>query len=97
MRFVLSLICALAAMSLFGPQPARAFTFEGAPTTNRDGSNVAPQAGYMNIDPNSVLPPVGEPVPSMKFNDGPGSRNNGWASPPSRRDSIGPGWLYGPQ
>lgn len=84
-----------------GAQAALAFTYEGQGTTQPStqaspSANAAPAMGFGAMDPNSVLPPIGESISDKGFDFGPGSMNNGLASPPTRGGSVGPGWLYPP-
>jgi len=84
-----------------GAQAALAFTYENQgttqPTTSAPAAKAAPSMGFGAMDPNSVLPPIGESISDKGFDFGPGSRNNGWASQPTRADSVGPSWLYPPR
>lgn len=85
------------ALIAVGSQAALAFTYENQggsqPTTPDPGT----KAGYADMDPRSVLPPIGESVSTKSFDFGPGAFNNGLASQPTRNDSIGPSWLYPPR
>jgi hypothetical protein len=40
---------------------------------------------------------AGVSVEGPKYDLGPGGANNGYASQPTRNDSIGPSWLYPPR
>ncbi len=95
MRFLLG-VSALLALTLVTGHPAQAFTFETPPGTTVAAGKPGGAAGFSNMDPASVLPPIGEAVPGMRFDENPGSRNNGWASPPDPSNTVGPRWLYGP-
>jgi hypothetical protein len=95
MRFLLGLSAALA-LTLVTGHPAHAFTFETPPGTTVEANKSGAASGFTNMDPASALPPIGESVPDMRYDESPGSRNNGWASPPDPRNSVGPRWLYGP-
>lgn len=82
-----------------GAQAALAFTYEnpGAGASQPAASaQAAPNAGFMGMDPKSVLPPIGESISDKGFDFGPGAFNNGLAAPPTRSDSVGPSWLYPP-
>ena len=94
MRFLLGLSASLA-LTLVTGHAAHAFTFETPPGTTV-ASGKSGGAGFTNMDPSSALPPIGEAVPGIRFDDTPGSRNNGWAAPPDPSNTVGPRWLYGP-
>jgi hypothetical protein len=95
MRYCLTIAGALFAMSLFNLQPAHAFTFENPGGAQASSDKAAQGAGYLDLDVKSAIPPMGESIPGVRFNDGPGSYNNGLASPPDPNNSVGPRWLYG--
>jgi hypothetical protein len=97
MRFSLPGAGALIVMTLAGAGSALAFTFENPGGVNPGASTPNGTAGYAAADPGSLLPPIGESVPGIRFDNSPSSGNNGFASPPDPRNSIGPGWLYGPR
>lgn len=84
-----------------GSQAALAFTFENQgtsqPSASAPAANAAPAIGFGAMDPQSVLPPIGESLPSGGFDFGPGAFNNGMASQPTRHDSVGPSWLHPPR
>ncbi len=83
-----------------GSLAALAFTYENQGTSQPSASaqsNAAPTIGFGTMDPNSVLPPIGQSIPETGFDFGPGAFNNGMAMQPSRNDSIGPSWLYPPR
>jgi hypothetical protein len=88
---------AVLATAVLALQPAQAFTFEnpGGGATNQNGTASGDKSGYVDIDPTAALPPIGESLPGMRYNEGPGAYNNGLASPPDPRSSVGPSWLYG--
>jgi hypothetical protein len=95
----------LAAMSgaliVVGAQAALAFTYEnqgGSQSSGASGAsaNAAPAMGFGAMDPNSVLPPIGESISDKGLDFGPGAFNNGLASQPTRGSSVGPSWLYPP-
>ena len=94
MRFTLLRAGTLMAMTLAGAGSALAFTFENPGQTPGSSDPKAP-IQFGGSDPSSVLPPIGEPVPGLRFDHGPSSNNNGLAMPPDPRNSIGPSWLYG--
>jgi hypothetical protein len=89
---------ALGAVTMVSSQAALAFTYEGQggaqPTTPE---NPQAKAGYMDMDPGSLMPPIGQSVQGSSYDFGPGSQNNGWARQPTRSESVGPGWLYPPR
>lgn len=89
---------ALGASTLVASQAALAFTFEGQGSGQQQSSSaqVAPKAG-LDMDPGSLMPPIGTSVPGATYDFGPGAFNNGLASPPTRNDSVGPSWLYPPR
>jgi hypothetical protein len=99
MRFLLTCAAAVAAISLIGVQPGLAFQYENQGTSNP--TSTAPRANFGGVDmnPSSVLPPmgVGVSVEGSKYDLGPGAANNGMAQQPGRNDSIGPSWLYPPR
>lgn len=99
MRFLLTCAAAVAAMTLIGTQPSHAFTYENQGTSNP--TTTAPKAnfGAVDMNPNSVLPPMGagESVGGSKFDLSPSSFNNGMAAQPTRDNSVGPSWLYPPR
>ena len=95
MRLSLTIACGFAAMVL-SLAPAHAFTFENPPTTQPNSKSPG-AAGYMDMDAKGIMPPMGETLPSLRYNDGPGAYSNGMASPPDPRGSVGPSWLYGPR
>ncbi len=84
------------ALTLVTGHRAHAFTFETPPGTAVATGKSGGAAGFSNMDPASALPAIGEAVPGTRFEDTPGSRNNGWASPPDPNNTVGPRWLYGP-
>lgn len=88
------LAAALGAAVFLGSQAALAFTFENQGTTQPSAQEPTAKAGYVDVNPGSLMPPMGEPIKSFDF--GPGSSNNGMAAQPTRRDSVGPSWLYPP-
>jgi hypothetical protein len=84
-----------------GAQSALAFTFENQGTTQPSSApaakaQAAPQFGFSGMDPNTVLPPIGQSISDKGFDFGPGAFNNGLASQPTRGSSVGPSWLYPP-
>ncbi len=86
-----------------GSEGALAFTYENQGGSSSQPSaaaapsaNAAPAIGFGSMDPNAVLPPIGESISSKGLDFGPGAMNNGLASPPSRGNSVGPSWLYPP-
>lgn len=95
MRYCLTIAGALSAVTLVALQPAHAFTFENPGAGAASPTKGDPKSGYVDLDPASALPPIGETLPGMRFNEGPGAYNNGLASPPDPRNSVGPSWLYG--
>jgi hypothetical protein len=95
MRYCLTIAGALFAMTLFVLQPAHAFTFENPGAAQTSGDKQAAGAGYLDLEAKSAMPPIGESLPGIRYNDGPGAYNNGFASPPDRSNSVGPSWLYG--
>src|SRR5690606_21197890 len=75
-----------------GAERALAFTFESQGTTQPSAqaapsANAAPTIGFGAMDPNSVLPPIGQSISDTGFDFGPGAYNNGLASQPSRSES----------
>ncbi|MGE0024646.1 MAG: hypothetical protein AB7S70_13575 [Hyphomicrobium sp.] len=80
---------------------ALAFTYENQgtsqPSASAPQSNAAPTIGFGAMDPNAVLPPIGQSIPDNGYGFTPGAFNNGLASQPTRSDSVGPGWLYPPR
>lgn len=96
MRVLLTIACALMGLALFAARPASAFTFENP--SNGAAATGGPGSGYVDLEAKGLIPPMGqgEAIPDMKYNDGPGAYNNGFASPPDPSSSIGPRWLYGP-
>ncbi len=85
-----------------GAQAALAFSFESQGTSQPSAqaapkANAAPTIGFGAMDPNSVLPPIGESISDKGFDFGPGAFNNGLARQPTRSESVGPGWLYPPR
>lgn len=98
MRSLLTCAAAVAAITLVGTQPGLAFQYENQGTSNP--TSTAPRANFGGVDmnPNSVLPPMGGvSIEGSKYDLGPGSANNGMAQQPTRYDSIGPSWLYPPR
>lgn len=91
---------ALGAMIAAAPQAAHAFTVESHGAIQSGGaqakSNAGPAAGYLDMDASSLMPPVGESLPSSSFDFSPRSFNNGLAAQPTRGGSVGPSWLYPP-
>lgn len=90
------------ALVVIGAQSALAFTYESQGTTQPSAAaapaaNAAPAIGFGSMDPNSVLPPIGESISDKGFDFGPGAYNNGLARQPTRTDSVGPSWLYPPR
>ena len=83
-----------------GAESALAFTYENQgssqPSSGAPSANAVPTIGFGAMDPNSVLPPIGESISDKGFDFGPGAFNNGLASQPTRGSSVGPGWLYPP-
>jgi hypothetical protein len=97
MRSVI-LAAALGAVTIVSSQAALAFTYEGqggAQTTTPENSSA--KAGYFDMDPGSLMPPIGQSVPGASYDFGPGAYNNGWAQQPTRNDSVGPSWLHPPR
>jgi hypothetical protein len=97
MRSVI-LAAALGAVTIVSSQAALAFTYEGqggAQTTTPE--NPSAKAGYLDMDPGSLMPPIGQSVPGATYDFGPGAYNNGWAKQPTRNDSVGPSWLHPPR
>ncbi len=93
----LLLAAALGASTLVITQAAFAFTYEGQGSGQQPSSaQGAPKAG-LDMDPGSLMPPIGTSVPGATYDFGPGAFNNGLASPPTRSDSVGPSWLYPPR
>lgn len=88
---------ALGALALAAPQAALAFTFENQggsqPTTS---SQPQAKAGYLDTDPGSLMPPIGQSIGNTGYDFGPGAFNNGLAQQPTRGSSVGPSWLYPP-
>ena len=82
------------ALAIFGAHGAMAFTYENQGTSQPSANASDPKAGFGEMDPSSVLPPIGNSIQGNKFDFGPGAFNNGLASPPSRAESVGPSWLY---
>jgi hypothetical protein len=82
------------AMALGGAQAAMAFTYENQGTTQPSANAPDAKVGFGEMDPSSVLPPIGNSIQGNKFDFGPGAFNNGLASPPTRAESVGPSWLY---
>jgi hypothetical protein len=82
------------AMALVGAQAALAFTYENQGTSQPSANAPDAKAGFGEMDPSSVLPPIGNSIQGNKFDFGPGAFNNGLASPPTRAESVGPSWLY---
>lgn len=84
-----------------GVQGALAFTYENQGNSQPSGAapsaNAAPTMGFGAMDPNAVLPPIGQSISDKGFDFGPGAFNNGLAAQPKRSDSVGPGWLYPPR
>jgi hypothetical protein len=99
MRFLLTCGAALVATALIGTQPSHAFTYENQGTANPTSAAPKSNFGYVDMNPGSVLPPMGAGVSieGPKYDLGPGGANNGYASQPTRNDSIGPSWLYPPR
>jgi hypothetical protein len=95
---LLTTAAALATLFAVGSQGALAFTYENQGTTQPSAApSSGAKAGYVDVDPGSLLPPIGESVPGQTYDFGPGAFNNGMASQPTRNDSVGPGWLYPPR
>ena len=96
MRLLLTFACALMGLALFAARPASAFTFENPASSGNAAGG--PGSGYVDLETKGLLPQIGtgDPIPDMKYNDGPGAYNNGLASPPNPGDQVGPRWLYGP-
>jgi hypothetical protein len=88
---------ALGAMLAVGSSAALAFTYENQGTTQPSASQPEAKMGYGEMDPASVLPPVGQSISSGGYDFGPGAFNNGMASQPTRSESVGPSWLYPPR
>ena len=82
------LAAALGAAAIVTSQAALAFTYEGqggaqpAPAPGQ----AAPKAGYLDMDPGSLLAPMGQSVQGSSYDFGPGSQNNGWARQPTRSE-----------
>lgn len=93
----LALGATVSALALFGSQAALAFTYENQGTTQPSAA-AQPQskAGFLDTDPGSLMPPIGQSVGSSGYDFGPGAFNNGMAQQPTRGSSIGPSWLYPP-
>lgn len=95
----LILTAALGVATLVASQAAFAFTYEG----QGSGGQAAPageQSGVkagLDMDPGSLMPPIGASIPASGYDFGPGAFNNGMASQPSRSESVGPSWLYPPR
>lgn len=96
------IFAAVSGVAMFaGASGALAFTYENGGSSQPSGgssasANAAPTMGFGSMDPNSVLPPIGQSIESKGLDFGPGSMNNGLASPPTRGGSVGPSWLYPP-
>jgi hypothetical protein len=98
MRFLLTCAAAAAVMTLIGTQPGHAFQYENQGTSNPTSAAPKSNFGYVDMSPSSVLPPIsGTPIEGSKYDLGPSSYNNGFATQPTRNDSIGPSWLYPPR
>jgi hypothetical protein len=96
------ILTAAAGMALtLSAQSALAFTYENQGTTQPQASAPSAQAGpamgFGAMDPKAVLPPMGEGTSVQSFDFGPGAFNNGWASQPTRSESVGAGWLHPPR
>lgn len=89
---------AVGAMAILGAHGAMAFTYENQGTTQ---PSATPQGGHKmgfgEMDPTSVLPPIGQSIEGQSYDFGPGAFNNGMASQPTRNESVGPSWLYPPR
>ncbi len=95
----LILTAAVGVAALVTAQAALAFTYEGHGSGGQPAASAqepSAKAG-LDMDPGSLIAPMGTSVPGTTYDFGPGAFNNGLASPPSRTDSIGPGWLYSPR
>ena len=89
---------ALGALLAAGSSAALAFTYENQGTSQPSASSEpGAKMGYSDMDPASVLPPVGQSISSQGYDFGPGAFNNGLASQPTRSESVGPSWLYPPR
>ncbi len=95
MRYFLTIAGVLFAATLFILQPAYAFTFENPGAANASGDKPDSKSGYVDLDPASALPPMSQAVEGMRYDHGAANFNDGLASPPDPRSSIGPSWLYG--
>jgi hypothetical protein len=85
------------ALMLLGSPAALAFTYENQGTTQPSSSSEPrAKAGYLDTDPGSLMPPIGQSIESKGYDFGPGAFNNGMAQQPSRGSSVGPSWLYPP-
>lgn len=97
------ILTAAAGLALaLGTGAALAFTYENQGTTQPQASSpqanaTTPAIGFGSMDPNAVLPPMGSGTSVQSFDFGPGASNNGWASQPTRGDSVGPSWLHPPR
>ncbi|MDQ8700119.1 hypothetical protein [Hyphomicrobium sp. LHD-15] len=88
---------AFGALTLLGSQAALAFTYENQGTTQPTTSGQSQtKAGYLDTDPGSLMPPIGQSIGSTGYDFGPGAFNNGMAQQPTRGSSVGPSWLYPP-
>jgi hypothetical protein len=96
MRSLISAV-ALCAATLLGTQAALAFSFENQGTTQPSANAPQGKAGFLDTDPGSLMPPIGQSIPNSGYDFGPGAFNNGLASQPTRNDSVGPSWLYPPR
>ncbi|HYD16032.1 MAG TPA: hypothetical protein VEA77_06495 [Hyphomicrobium sp.] len=91
------LAAALGAAVSVGSQAALAFTYESQGTTQPSNSSEPSVKAGLDMDPGSLMPPIGQSVPSSSYDFGPGAFNNGMAQQPTRTESVGPGWLYPPR
>ena len=91
-------LAAAAMIASIGAGAAYAFTYENQGTTSPTTTAPKGHLGYADMNPSSVLPPIsGTPVEGLKFDHGPSSYNNGYATQPTRENSVGPSWLYPPR
>jgi hypothetical protein len=97
MRLLATLIAALSAVALSVPQAAHAFTYENQGSSQSSAPQSGAKSGLVDLEPGALIPPISQKVEGSSMDFGPGAFNNGWASQPSRNESIGPSWLYPPR
>jgi len=95
MRYFMTIAGSLLATTLIIQGPAYAFTFENPGAANASGDKPDAKAGYLDLEMKSAMPPMGQSVEGLRYNHGSAGSNDGFASPPDPRSSVGPGWLYG--